>query len=187
MQAIKIEELEAARRITDLAIKLHFSQGDPVGVHTLTVTAYRILRRHGQEKNLPDIVPEYLDLIHQTNRHLFWTSLSCLDPVSLKTPNSSQSPFWELAIEITDLLLFICCALYRMLDNQHTHEMRIFIIWYKAISPLKHEHDPIFNAKTRDGFDYLNSLSREKQLTMGYDALRNLKKPEGQHSGTVRL
>ncbi|MEP3247036.1 MAG: hypothetical protein ABJN40_01425 [Sneathiella sp.] len=178
MQAHRLKELDAARRLVDLAIKLHFSQTDPVGVHTLTVTAYKILRRLGQEARLPDIVPDYLHYLNADHRHLFWSSLATLDPITTPAALAPMNRTYNYSDEITDLLLFIASALYRLLDRNHTHEMRIYIIWYKAINRLRHQQDPIYNENTKEGFDYLKSLSRKKQLTLGFDALKNLSLPD---------
>ncbi|MFT6557428.1 hypothetical protein [Sneathiella sp.] len=177
MQKNRINEMEAAKRLVNLAIKLHFSHTDPVGIHALTLSGYRLLHRLSNRAHQPDIVPEYLNYLAPDDRQFFFSSVMSLDPVTNHGLLSTIDRSYNYADEITDLILFICCALYRHLDNNHTHEMKIYIIWYKAINRLKEENDPIYNTKTKDGFDYLKSLPREKQLTLGYDALKNLRGP----------
>jgi hypothetical protein len=47
---IKISRLEAARRQLDTAIRLYFTNGDPISIHTLAAAAFEILKdvdRHG--------------------------------------------------------------------------------------------------------------------------------------------
>ncbi|GEM_PF-2273553 len=178
MQTFRLQEIEAAERLINLAIKLHFSQKDPVGVHAVTVTGYKILRRLCLDHKLPDIVPDYLNYLGPDDRHFFWPSLATLDQLSSQTVFSPTERTYNIADDITDLFLFIACALFRMLGKGHSHEMRIYIIWYKAINRLRPQQDPIYNENTKEGFDYLKSLSREKQLTLGYDALKNLRKPK---------
>ncbi|MBL4740677.1 MAG: hypothetical protein JKY12_06770 [Sneathiella sp.] len=175
LKSLKLHDLEASRRLVNIAIRLHFSHADPVAIHALSTAAYKALRKLSAKAKCPDIVPEYLHYLKDEDRRLFWSSLSLHDPVPTTAfHNSYEQPF-EIAEEITDLYLFISCAIYRLLNAQHTHEMKIFIIWYKAINRLRTASDPIYNANTKEGFDYLQSLPRDKQLKLGYDALKNLK------------
>ncbi|MEH6404542.1 MAG: hypothetical protein V7750_14280 [Sneathiella sp.] len=174
MKRLKLHDLEACKRLVNLAIRLHFSHADPVAIHALSTAAYKGLRKLSIKTKCPDIVPEYLPYLKSEGQQLFWSSLSLHDPVPATAfHNTYEQPF-EIAEEITDLYLFISCAMYRRLNASHTHEMKIFIIWYKAINRLRTTTDPIYNANTKEGFDYLQSLPRDKQLKLGYDALKNL-------------
>jgi len=174
IKSLKLHDLEACRRLVNLAIRLHFSHTDPVAIHALSTAAYKALRKLSSKAECPDIVPEYLPYLKPEDRRLFWSSLSLHDPIPATAFHSSYEQSFEIAEEITDLYLFISCAMYRLLNERHTHEMKIFIIWYKAINRLRTASDPIYNAKTKEGFDYLQSLPRDKQLKLGYDALKNL-------------
>lgn len=175
MQTLRLTDIDAAQRLTNLAIRLHFSQLDPLAIQALSNTSYKLLRKLSTEAKLPDIVPEYLKYLNAEGRQLFWTTLSAFDPISSPIIHGTTTPAIELAVEVTDLQLFISCALYRFLKHQHTHEMKIYIIWFKAINRLQDKADPIYNSNTKEGFEYLKSLPREKQLKMGFDALKNIR------------
>ncbi|MBL4906063.1 MAG: hypothetical protein JKX94_01310 [Sneathiella sp.] len=174
MQTLKLHDLEASRRLVNLTIRLHFSQADPVAIQALSNTAYKLLRKLSMEAKAPDIVPEYLNYLDVEDRRLFWSSLSVFEPMANPIIPGTSTPIIEIAEEVTDLQLFISCAMFRLLEHQHTHEMKIYIIWFKAINRLKAKSDPIYNENTREGFDYLKSLPRNRQLKLGYDALKNI-------------
>lgn len=175
IKSLKLHDLEASKRLVNLAIRLHFAHADPVAIHALSTAAYKALRKLSIKAKCPDIVPDYLPYLKPEDRRIFWSSLSLYDPVPATAFHQTYEQSFEIAEEITDLHLFISCAIYRLLNRHHTHEMKIFIIWYKAINRLRTANDPIYNANTKEGFDYLQSLPRDKQLKLGYDALKNLK------------
>jgi hypothetical protein len=46
----KVSKLDAAKRQLETVIRLYFSNGDPVSIHTLTAAAYNVLRRRHETK-----------------------------------------------------------------------------------------------------------------------------------------
>lgn len=52
MREFKVSKLDAAKRQLGTAIRLYFSDGDPVSIHTLTAAAYNILRDVTKQKGV---------------------------------------------------------------------------------------------------------------------------------------
>jgi hypothetical protein len=44
MKVLTISKLDAAKRQLETVIRLYFSNGDPVAIHTLTAAAYNVIR-----------------------------------------------------------------------------------------------------------------------------------------------
>jgi hypothetical protein len=52
VKEFKVSKLDAAKRQLETAIRLYFSDGDPVSIHTLTAAAYNILRDVTKQKGV---------------------------------------------------------------------------------------------------------------------------------------
>jgi hypothetical protein len=73
---LTISKLDAAKRQLEIAIRLYFSDGDPVSIHTLTAAAYNIIhdisiKRDAGSMFVKDMIfdyvkPEYQEVIRQS-------------------------------------------------------------------------------------------------------------------------
>jgi hypothetical protein len=115
---VKLSKLDVARRQLETAIRLYFSMGDPVSIHTLTSAAYQVLRdlnkAHAWAPMLKDALPE---LVRQEDRDAVTKKLN--EAVNFfKHADRDRAEVLEFKQEQTELFLFDACQKYRLLTSE---------------------------------------------------------------------
>lgn len=134
MAKINVNKIEAARRQIDTAIRLFFSNGDPVSIHTLAAAGFRILRDIAQAKGT-DMHKSVMAGIRPGMEGEFWKAMN--RPANfLKHADIDPDEILSNVEEtINDFLLVLCCAYYTGLGYQETREMKVLQTWILAIYP----------------------------------------------------
>lgn len=171
MAKIRINKFEAARRQIDMAIRCHFRGEDVVGVHTLSMAAFRILRDIAGQT--PDSVfqAEIDKLIKPGHEARFWKTFNTFSNFCKHADNDKNAILDSVDDQVNDFPLFMCCRLYSELGYQLTPEMRAFVLWFAAIHPDLRESgvsQPFGMGLLVDG---LKRMPRHEQLQFGLQAI----------------
>lgn len=176
MADVHITKPAAAQRQIDSAIRILFSQEDPLAVHTIVAAAHRILfdldNKHRKQSVLDDLYAPSLKQL----RERFPRETSGWNPCDFKSriqrvksepanflKHADRDPDNALNPETlkTDHLLLEACALYVCLGFELTPEMWAFFRWHLAVYP----HEQEDQIKTAAGF--VHKLERSAQLQFG--------------------
>ena len=128
---IKISKLDGAKRQLETAVRLYFSTGDPVSIHTLTCAAYNVIRdinkaRKGPPMLIKDqlkekIKPEYKELWSgKINEAENFFKHADKDPESALDFNPDQ----------TDMLILDACTQYYKLTGEDPPLFKQLRAWY---------------------------------------------------------
>jgi hypothetical protein len=132
---IKISKLEAARRQLDTAIRLYFSNGDPVSTHTLAAAAFEVLKdldKHGpktgtfHDRIQVNVKPQYQKFV----LNLFKESQNFFK-------HADQDPEKVLEFSLSWPEYFIANAVekYRELSAEQSAEMVVYTLWFSFQNP----------------------------------------------------
>ncbi len=133
LQKLTISKSDAAKRQLESAIRLYFSQGDPVSIHTLTSAAYNIVRdinkkRAGKPLFAKERFLEYVkaghekevrDLINTAENFFKHADRDCEATIDF---NPRQSEF----------LLLEACGTYGKLTGEFPPLFRLYQTWFIA-------------------------------------------------------
>jgi hypothetical protein len=126
-----ISKLDAAKRQLETVIRIYFSNGDPVSIHTLTAAAYNILKdinkkRGGtplllKEQFIGFVKPEYHKLIKEklNEAENFFKHADHDHDATLKF-NPEQSEF----------LIYEACTTYSILTGEVPPLLKVYKVWY---------------------------------------------------------
>ena len=128
---LKISKLDAARRQLETVVRLYFSSGDPVSIHTLTSAAYNILKdinkkRGGtplllKEQFISFVKPEYQKLVKEKlNEAENFFKHADRDHDAVINFNPEQSEF----------LTYEACTTYTTLTGEVPPMIKIYKVWY---------------------------------------------------------
>ncbi|MDD1777318.1 MAG: hypothetical protein LUQ65_04045 [Candidatus Helarchaeota archaeon] len=132
-KVLTISKLDASKRQLETVIRLYFSLGDPVSIHTLTSAAYNILRdinknRGGKpliikEQIIGYIKPEYQKEIRikiNEAENFFKHADQDHDAVIRFYPDQSE------------LLLLEACSVYSTLTGEMPPLFKVYTTWYMS-------------------------------------------------------
>ena len=176
MAHIHITKHAAAQRQVDAAIRILFSEEDPLAVHTVVAAAHRILtdlvEKHRKSSFMDDA---YLDALNRVREHFpektqswniqhfkKWLRDERNRPANFLT-HADQDADKMLNQETlkTDHLLLEACCRYEELGLPSTPEMSAFARWHLAVYP----HEDGDAIETAAGF--VDHLERTEQLEFG--------------------
>lgn len=125
---LHISKLDAARR--QLAVRLYFSEADPVSVHTLTSAAYEVLADISKARGGPQTIEQAMlqwikpDKVEEAKGRLraaanFFKHADP-DPEAIQLFNPSQ----------TEVRLFDTCETYRSLTAEQVPILAVYRLWF---------------------------------------------------------
>jgi hypothetical protein len=127
---IKISKLEAARRQMDTAIRLYFTDSDPISIHVLAAAAFEILKdldKHGPKTGT------FYDRIENVVKPGFEKQvINAMRDAQNFLKHAEQEPdrvldFW---LGHPEMLLGVACDKYRELAAEQSAEMIVFGTWF---------------------------------------------------------
>ena len=127
---IKISKLDAARRQLETALRLYFSEADPVSIHTLTSAAYQLLadinRRNGGSPMLKEQIPKWVrpDAEEESKRRLNEAANF------FKHADRDNDDIFEFSSGPTELLLYDAVRKYRELTGEAVPVLAVFEAWF---------------------------------------------------------
>jgi len=126
----QVSKLDAARRQMETAIRLYFSEADPVSIHTLTSAAYELLsdinRAKGGSPMLKEQAPTWVrpDAKDEAKRSLNKAMNF------FKHADRDTNGVLDFSLGPTQLLLYDACRKYRELTGETVPLLAVFDIWY---------------------------------------------------------
>ena len=127
---IRISKLDAARRQLETAVRLYFSEADPVSIHTLTSAAYQILadinRSNGGQPMLKEQIPTWVrpDAKEESKRRLNEAANF------FKHADRDHGDVLEFNSGPTELLLYDAVKKYRELTGEGVPVLAVFDAWF---------------------------------------------------------
>lgn len=171
MAKLRVNKIEAARRQIDAAIRMLFSNEDPVAIYTLSMAAFRILRDLASKRS-----DSYMEKIAQAiikpgKEKECWSLF--LGPANfLKHADRDPDAILDNVDEVAnDFILFWACTYYQDLGNQFTPEMNTLVSWFMALYPDL-VRDDAMKATLAECSSLLQGKSRQEQLKTGQQLLQ---------------
>jgi len=130
MANLQISKLDAAKRQLETAVRLYFSEADPVSIHTLTAAAHELLSDVNKSRGGPPMLTESLlqnvrpDKVDEAKRRLSATANffkhADRDPEEVHAFDPAQ----------TEILLFDACFKYKDLTGELVPTLGVYWGWF---------------------------------------------------------
>jgi hypothetical protein len=130
MAEMKISKLDAAKRQLETAVRLYFSEADPVSIHTLSAAAHSLLSDVNKSRAGVPMLTESLlqnvrrDKVDEAKRRLSaaanFFKHADRDPEEVHAFNPAQ----------TEILLFDACFKYKDLTSEVVPTLAVYQAWF---------------------------------------------------------
>lgn len=121
-----VSKLDAARRQLETAVNLYFHEGDPVSIHTLTSTAYEVLRDINDGQSMikdwmkdyirPEVLKEFRDKVNE-GQNFFKHADRDAEKTLIFEP------------ETTQIWLMDACLTYKRISQERVPLLEVFKLW----------------------------------------------------------
>ena len=127
----KFSKLDVARRQLETAVRLYFSLGDPVSIHTLVAAAYQVLRDLNRKHDgTPMLKDQMLDLwVQPSGREMARRKLNEAENF-FKHADRDHAEVLEFRQGATELFLFDACQKYRQLSGEILPILAVYETWW---------------------------------------------------------
>jgi hypothetical protein len=130
MAEMKISKLDAAKRQLETAVRLYFSEADPVAIHTLTAAAHRLLSDVNKSRGGPAMLIESIlqsvlpDKVDEATRRL--------NAAANFFKHGDRDPGDVLAFDPaqTEVMLFDACSKYKDLTGELVPVLGVYCGWF---------------------------------------------------------
>ena len=130
---LTISKLDAAKRQLETAIRLYFSNGDPVSIHTLTAAAHNIIRdvtkRRGNELML--VKDQLLEYLKPDFRKIFKEKLNEAENF-FKHADRDHEATLNFNPDRSEFLIIDACSQYCKLTGEDPPLFQIYRGWFMA-------------------------------------------------------
>ncbi len=131
-----VSKLDSVRRQLEVAVRIYFTNGDPVSTHTLAAAAYSVIRDLNSAKGgspmfvkddiFKHIKPEFVDR--------FRAKLNEAENF-FKHADHDPDKVLEFRSEQTELLLLDACQKYREIAGEGVAELELYRTWFMLQNP----------------------------------------------------
>ena len=177
MAKIEVDKISAARRQINAAIRMLFSDEDPIAIHTVASAGFRILKDLA-EKQDSEIMDMFNLCIRPEMRKKFWGGEGVNRAANFfkHADKDPEQVLKNIDETVNDHHIFWGCLLYQDILHRdplqtYTNEMGAFIGWYSAMYPDCVRDDLPWSHLVRTAFVGISDLSRPEQLAQGQLAL----------------
>lgn len=165
--------LEAARRNVDAAIRMLFSGEDPVPVHLVVATTFRVLHdlaQAGRPTPQDDRINMFL---LPGGEGAFYRAVNDAATFAKRAEQDPRAMLQEVTKERNDFEIAIACLYLECIEGQSTAEAQAFLWWFATMYPHVMKADLFFRASLpQEDFTWLRAAPRAKQLQFGDTILR---------------
>ncbi len=168
MAELNVNKAEAARRQIDAAIRLLFSNDDPIAIHVLATAAFFMLQDLAKHRE-KGLTRELLKTVIKPEKEgEMWHMLKKAYNF-FKHANQDPAAVLE-GIEETanDHFLFLACNYYSDMGHERTPEMVCFVTWYAVLYP---DHTLLKDLVMTPELQSLRSQGRHEQIEIGMHLL----------------
>jgi hypothetical protein len=173
MAEIRVNKIDAARRQIETAIRLLFSNEDPVAIHTLVAAGCRILRDLAAKRPTAKFHQAFVELIKPGMESEAWKAINRAANFFKHADHDPNEVLTDVDEEANEALLLMSCLYYRDLGYQPTATMNAFLSWISALHPnLLRDDAPMKDLLSSPDLESLRSLRRPQQLEVGKQILK---------------
>jgi hypothetical protein len=131
-----VSKLDAAKRQLEIAIRLYFSNDDPVSIHTLTAASYNILRDVTKQRGADPmfIKGHMLEMVKPEYKKMVIEKANEAENFFKHADHDHQATF-SFNPDMTELHMIDACAQYRKLTGEEPPLLTIFRAWFSANHP----------------------------------------------------
>ena len=173
MTEMRVNKIDAARRQIETAIRLLFSNEDPVAIHTLVAAGCRILRDLASKRPTAKFHQAFVDLIKPGMESEAWKALNRAANFFKHADHDPSEILTDVNEEANDGLLLMSCFYYRDLGYQPTATMYAFVSWFSALHPnLLKDDAQMKDLLSIPDLEHFRSLRRPRQLEVGKQILK---------------
>jgi hypothetical protein len=139
---LKITKLDAAKRQLETVIRLYFSSGEPVSIHTLTAAAYNVIRDVGRHRGASPMIvkDQILDYVKpefkKEAQHKFNEAENFF-----KHAERDYEDTLDFNPQQSEVLILDACSQYYKLTEEWPPLFQLYQGWYMA-NHLKHFNLP---------------------------------------------
>jgi hypothetical protein len=163
----------ATRRNVDAAIRMLFGGEDPLTVHLVIASTFRVLRDLTQAGRTAPRDPRLNAFLLPGGDGAFYRALDEAAAFATRVDENPGTMLQEVADERNDFEIAISCLYLECLEGQSTPEAQAFLWWFATMYPQVMKADLFFKASLpKDDFAWLRTAPRAKQLQFGDTILR---------------
>ena len=168
MAEIRIDKIEAARRQIDTAVRLLFSNEDPVAIHTLTAAGFRVLRDLAEKKGTAKTHQFIKMMIRPGKEKEFWRVFNKIANFLKHADSDPELMLEGFQEQANDFLLIGTTFYYQDLGYSLTREMTALQMWFAAAYSDIMEPKPRGESELeRQNTEQISLMSRSQHLALG--------------------
>ena len=181
MGTIRINKPDTARRQLDAAIRMLFSNEDPVAIYSVVGAADRIVRDLAEKSGKAQCHETIKRMIRPGKEGIFWSKMNNAFNF-IKHASTDPTGVIDVEEEVNDITIFIACIYYQDLGYELTPFMQAFRLWYVLLNPDLLGETEQFTAFVADTtFDQYRLQPRIEQLKLGNQILGKVRGSQTEH------
>ncbi|MBI2471132.1 MAG: hypothetical protein HYV59_07805 [Planctomycetes bacterium] len=175
MAKIEINKFEASQRQIDAAIRMLFSNEDPVAIHTLAMASFQVLQDLAAKRSDCSIDKMTKSIIKPGKEKELRKILHSLSNFLKHADRDPEAVINNVDEEANDFVLLFSCFYYRDLGQQLTSEMTTLLSWSYIWHPDLQTIivPPVFNSIISQVRTELTNMTRKEKLEVGKIMLGN--------------
>lgn len=133
---IKVSKLDVAKRQLETAIRIYFSEGDPVSLHTLTAASYNVIRDLNKKKGGEQMMAKdgFMAMVKPGRGKEVWERVVAAENF-FKHADKDHDGVLDFNPEQSEFLILEACDVYRRLTGEFPSLFRLYQTWYIAMHP----------------------------------------------------
>lgn len=167
---IHVSKLDAAKRQIETALRLYFSSGDPVSIHTLIAAAYNVIRDINRKRGGDKLYAKegLLDYVRKGQEKKVWRLINKAENF-FKHADHDHNDTIDFDPVQSELFFFEACSAYAKLTGEFPPLFRIYQGWFIA------NHSNFFNFPQEQ--QRIISMSASEIVQMGREQYFNMAFP----------
>ena len=131
---LNISKLDAARRQLETAIRLYFSEADPISIHTLTAAAYNVIHDVNESRGGKPMFVKRTDIIKPEHVKEFRAKINEAENF-FKHGDRDADGTLRFKPAVTEYLMFDACLRYCNLTAEIIPLFSVLVKWFELSHP----------------------------------------------------
>ena len=178
MSKIKVNKPDSAKRQINLASKLLFNEEDPIGIHTIAMAGFPIVR--DLAKDIPDhqLEDSFSKIIKPGMEGEFWAAINRPSNFFKHAEKDPYEILSDVEETLNDSILFLASMWYQELGYELTPEMKALISWVSVLHPsFIRDEGSLKELVNRPEIASIRNEQRSEQLKVGKMVLDLAREP----------
>jgi hypothetical protein len=169
-RSLKISKLDAAKRQLETVVRLYFSNGDPVSIHTLTAAAYNVIRDLNAKRGGKPLFmkEESLHRIKEGHQQEFRRILNQAENF-FKHADRDHEETLDFNPDQSEFLILEACSVYHRMSGEFPPLFKLYQTWFVA------NHPNMFNFTEEQ--QRAISMGRKEVINLGREGYFNVVLP----------